>query len=111
QRLPQNKLRRTGRSLAFCDRNFCFIAGPVVMFFAEIGIGEQIMRQPVVWVGKHRLLQSRSRRGIILPLQACPAEQRERLGGVWVESGSSAKKGGSPHEVSFLKIQIALQKI
>ena len=111
ERLSENKLRRAGMALAFGDGDLRLVARLVVVLLVQIGVGEQVVGQPVFGVGQHRLLQRGSRSRIVLPFQAGPAEKREGLGVVRVQIRGRAQVSSGLREILLLEIQIPKQKI
>ena len=57
QGLSKNNLRRARHRVAICNRDFCLVARLAVVFLVKIRVCEQIVREPIIAVGQHSLLQ------------------------------------------------------
>ena len=111
QRLTQNDLCRTCLRLTFGDRDLSFVSCLVVILLPQVAIGKQVMRKPVFGIGRHRLLQRRPRRNIILAFQARPSQQRQGLCIVGTQGCGRSQVIRCLLEVFLLEIQISQQEI
>src|ERR1700686_1478729 len=55
--LSENQLRGAGSAPAYGDRDLRLVARFVVALLAKVGVGEQVVRQPIASIGDDCLLQ------------------------------------------------------
>ena len=77
----------------------------------QVGIGEQIVREPTLGVGVNRFLQNPLGSGVILFFQPRPAKQSQRCAIVRTKLIGGSQVSRSLVMVILLKIQIAQQEI
>ena len=68
-RLAKDELRRYGCASPFGDGDLRFVPSLYIIALMQIRIGKEIMRQPILGIGKYCLLESRSGYGIVALFQ------------------------------------------
>ena len=82
-----------------------------VSFLVKIGVGQQIVRRPVVRISEDGSFQSGAGGGVVFQLLLCSSEQCQCSGGIGADARRRRKVGSRLRVVRLQEIQISEKEV
>ena len=115
QRLPEDQFGRTGgvlpESLALRYGDLRLTARFFVSFLVKVGVGQQIVRRPIVRIREHGSLQSGAGGGVVFQLQVCSSQQSQCSGGIGAQARRRRQIGSRLRVVLLHEVQVSQKEV